>query len=50
MITNCKVCKKQLKFYRKWKSCVNLACIEYNKKLRRYDIVRQNEEVKAEEE
>ncbi len=50
MIKNCKVCGKALTFKRKWKLCRNLACVEYNKKIRRYDSVRQDEKAKDEEE
>ena len=50
MIKKCKVCAKPLTFKRRYKYCTYLGCTEYNKKLRRYDVVRQNEKPKTEEE
>jgi len=46
IIKYCSKCSKSLKFIRKWKFCANLGCIEYKKKLRRYDVRKQSEKEK----
>ena len=36
-LEECIECNNKLKFYKKYKICVNLKCIKYQVKLRRYD-------------
>jgi len=45
-IVNCGSCNNPLKFFRTFKKCVNVGCVDYNKHLRRYDANKQkrNEE------
>ena len=38
----CGSCNEPLKFYRTFKKCVNLGCIDYNKHMRRYDAVHKD--------
>ncbi len=45
-IKQCGSCNELLKFYRTFKKCVNLGCVDYNKHLRRYDAVHKKREEK----
>ena len=37
IIKTCSDCGERFKFFRKYKTCVNLGCISYQVKVRRYD-------------
>tara|TARA_R100001082_G_scaffold26289_1_gene13065 strand:+ start:1555 stop:1743 length:189 start_codon:yes stop_codon:yes gene_type:complete len=46
LIKNCGSCGKPLEFFRTFKKCVNLGCVNYNKHIRRYDAVHKKRKEK----